>query len=133
MDETTKNRVSIGIAVICIIVAIAITFTFFRSSDRNSAPTGPIQLLCTNPQCGYKFELSQEEFAKQMPPMPPMPGNLTMAIKCPKCGQQSAYMAVTCEKCKNVFVPNYQAAEGYPDKCPKCGFSSAEERMKNNK
>jgi predicted RNA-binding Zn-ribbon protein involved in translation (DUF1610 family) len=128
MDEDMKKKVAIGIAVGCIVIAGAIAFMTTRSGSSDSkTKEGQVQFLCINPKCGNAFEASEEKLNKlrgdgiSMADMPP--------IKCPKCGQESAYVAIKCEKCGNVFIPNYDNPAEY-DKCPKCGFSKREQMQK---
>jgi len=132
MDEVTKKRISIGIAVTCIALAIVITVVTNWDGSGGGAKPGPIQMLCTNEECGYAFELSPEEFRSQIESLGPMgmPGMMSPqmpALTCPKCGQQSAYVAQKCEKCGTVFIPDYTVVEDYPDRCPNCGYSKSEE------
>jgi DNA-directed RNA polymerase subunit M/transcription elongation factor TFIIS len=127
MDEEIKKKVAIGIAIGCIAVAAAITIITSRGGSDGSKTVGQIQFLCVNPQCGNAFESNGEEINKQkgegisMADMPP--------VKCPKCGQDSAYAAIKCEKCGNIFIPNYDDPKEY-DKCPKCGYSKDEQLKK---
>ena len=128
MDEDMKKKVTIGIVIGCIAIAAAITvITNWGSSSGGPKTEGQIQFLCINPKCGYAFESSGEELNKleeqgvSRGDMPPM--------KCPQCGQNSAYFAIKCGKCGNVFIPNYENPKEY-DKCPKCGFSKNEQMRK---
>jgi predicted RNA-binding Zn-ribbon protein involved in translation (DUF1610 family) len=98
-------------------------------SPNSPAAAEKIQLLCKNPICGYQFELSRQEAGQEIPIGPGMP---IPVFKCPKCGQESAYIAITCEKCGNFFVLNYQNKIDFPDRCPKCGFSKSQETSKKN-
>jgi DNA-directed RNA polymerase subunit RPC12/RpoP len=128
MDEDIKKKVAIGIAVGCIVIAGAIAFMTTRGGSGDSKTKGKqVQYLCINPKCGNAFEAGREvlnrlqEEGISQAEMPPM--------KCPKCGEDSAYVAIKCEKCGNVFIPNYENPKEY-DKCPKCGFSKREQTQK---
>ena len=128
MDEEMKKKVTIGIVVGCIAIAVAITvITNWGGGSAGPKNEGQMQFLCINPKCGHAFEASGDEINKRrgeglsMAEMPP--------TKCPQCGQNSAYFAIKCEKCGNVFIPNYENAKEY-DKCPKCGFSKSEQMRK---
>jgi DNA-directed RNA polymerase subunit M/transcription elongation factor TFIIS len=124
MDEDVKKKVSIGIAIGFIVVAAAITYMTSMGGSKGPEALGQIQFLCINPQCNNAFEASGDEIDRQkkegisMGDMPP--------TKCPKCGQNSAFVAIKCEKCGNVFIPNYRNTKEY-DKCPKCGYSKEEQ------
>jgi phage FluMu protein Com len=50
-------------------------------------------------------------------------------LKCPKCGENSVFAAIKCEKCGKVFFPG--TVEGqFDDKCTGCGYSKKEEMSK---
>lgn len=87
-----------------------------------------VGLLCKNPLCGYRFEMDRREVEGKMPVRP---GVKIPVFKCSKCGQDSAYIETTCEKCGNVFVLSYRKTDDYADRCPKCGFSKFEEVVKS--
>ena len=44
-----------------------------------------------------------------------------------KTGERTAVFAEKCEKCGNVFIPNYMNTKDYFDRCPSCGYSNYEE------
>ena len=133
MDDVLKKRVSIGIAISCLVIAIGITVVTNLDRTGGGGKAGPIQMLCVNPACNNAFEATEDEFRKLMsgedgaPPMPMMMME-TPTFKCPKCNEKSVYVAMKCEKCGNVFVPNYQNPADY-DKCSKCGFSKYQQEM----
>ena len=140
MDDSRKKQVMVAVVVICIAVAAVVTLVFNNPFGGGSAGSkGPVQMLCVNPDCGYAFEISRDEFRKQMmkkDPMGPMMGPMGAppAFTCPKCGKESAYMATKCPKCGNVFIIDYSISDDYPDRCPECGYSALEEsRNKRNK
>ena len=134
MDDVLKKRLMIGITIGCLVLAIGITIKI-NSGGSSSGSTGPIQMLCVNPKCGQAFELSEKEFSDMMSQNPGggMPMLMeTPVFKCTKCNEKSAYIAMKCEKCGNVFVPNYQTPDGF-DKCPKCGFSKSQQESQGQK
>ena len=139
MDDSGKKRVMVAIVVICLVAAGVITFIFNNPFSSSSGPKGPVQMLCVNPDCGYAFEISRNEYRKQMmekgPMGPMMMGPMTAlhAFTCPKCGKKSAYVATKCPKCGKVFIPNYGITDDYPDRCPECGYSAMEERYGKRK
>jgi len=124
--KDVKKRMSIVIIVGCILLAVLITV--LNRSGSSSRNTKPIQLLCTNAKCGYAFVKTVEELSKLVPQGVPVAAST--AFKCPKCGQESAYMAVKCKKCNNDFVINRSNPEAF-DKCPKCGYSEFQEKSAN--
>lgn len=132
MEDASKKKISIAFAVCCLSLAIGITIktNFSSGYSGNSEPT---YVLCTNPECRQTFELSEKEFDEfinqnQNSNMPME----TPVFKCTKCSQKSAYVAMKCEKCGNVFVPNYQNHDSF-DKCQKCGFSKYQQESKEQK
>jgi DNA-directed RNA polymerase subunit M/transcription elongation factor TFIIS len=129
MDDEMKKKISIGIAVGCIAIAAVITISTYRSSTGVVNPNAPVPMMCVNPQCGNIFELKQSDV---VPKENADTGGETtgpQAFKCPKCNQMSAYVAIKCSKCGNVFLPNYKDITKY-DKCPKCGYSAYEQSNK---
>lgn len=135
MDILQNKR--IGIIVGCLVLAAVITVITQRKPSGSGGAKGPIQLLCVNKKCNAEFELSRDDFRKQMMEKtstrtmaPGMMG--PQILTCNKCGKESAYIASKCEKCESAFIPNYTQRD-YPDKCPKCGYSAIEESEKKSK
>lgn len=86
---------------------------------------GDVWMVCTNPDCGAKYELSSGEFRQLAGPMTPM-GPAQTVFECKECGQQTAYVGMQCPKCGEVFIRG-SASQQYPDKCPACGYSRMED------
>ncbi len=80
---------------------------FFKSGKEYISPEKQEALLkCARPECS-------EEFTKQVP--------LTFSkypVKCPKCGQTSAFILATCWSCTAHYAFD---AKNPPAKCPACG------------
>lgn len=128
MDEVLKKKIVIGVSICVIGIAAVITYkTFFGGNSGDDR--GNVQLLCANPKCGYAFEATRKEYADMTQnekvdiAMMQKP-----ALKCPKCSEKSAYDAMKCEKCGNVFIKKYFDPVNY-DKCTKCGFSKSDEQL----
>jgi len=51
----------------------------------------------------------------------------TPGLICPKCGKPSAFEAMKCPKCGNIFVAGESGRGDFPDRCPKCKYSAREE------
>ena len=102
MDDVLKKRLTIGIAIGCLVLAIGITVKLNSGGSSGGGSTGPIQMLCVNPKCGQAYELSEKEFTNMMSQNQgggmgmPMPME-TPVFKCTKCGEKSAYIAMKCE------------------------------------
>ena len=134
MDEEKKKIVMIVVAIACIVLAVVITFVTCEGGGRRTA-TGPINMLCVNPDCGASFELSREEYTNQLmanqseTTMPGMRGRGMAGpsvFTCPECGKESAYMATKCPECEAIFIQGQAGDQQFPDRCPECGYSAME-------
>ena len=121
MDEEKKKAIMIGIIIVCLVLAGAI----FMLSRPENANTGPVQMLCV--ECGAEYRMEREEFKTQLlatglvSPMNTQP----IPLVCPECSNNTAFYALTCPKCKKVFVEDTQSGD-YRDRCPECGHSVIE-------
>jgi uncharacterized membrane protein YvbJ len=52
----------------------------------------------------------------------------TPALVCQKCGKESAFRSVKCEKCGNIFL--WGNPNDFNDRCPKFGYSEEEAKRK---
>ena len=82
---------------------------------------------CRNPKCGKSYITSRQdyfqgrqEYLGKHPGATEIPG-----MRCERCWQDTAYEAVKCEKCGEVFEKVEKANDVY-DRCPKCGYSKIE-------
>ena len=127
MEDGKKKTFMIGAIIGCLVLASIITYTsqFKKSGIKSIGSDEVIWVKCDNPDCGQAcqikkrayFEFLQKE-AKPMAPAPPM--------VCEKCEQESAYRAVKCEQCGEVFFHG-KVGSDFTDRCPKCGFSEIED------
>jgi len=130
MEDSRKKPLMIGIIITCIVLAVVITFAT-RSGDSGGIEKleGKLWLKCNNPKCNAEYQIDQKEYYefvdKNIKPFdmsdPPM--------TCKECGEQSAYKAIKCPNCGNVFYPG-EAGKQFNDTCPKCNFSKTEDRQK---
>jgi DNA-directed RNA polymerase subunit RPC12/RpoP len=131
MEEGKKKAIMITIIVVCLAAAGAITYVTRRKGlgDIHSIQPGTmIWIKCRNPKCENEWQMDAREYYDYLEAN--RVADMTRpAIVCPKCGEESGYIALKCPKCGAVFekgsVPNAPS-----DKCPKCGYSKREERMK---
>ena len=117
--------------VVVVVCLVAAGFIMFKQFSGGSSGPDSYTLKCTS--CGAVFEMTPEEMQEQMAEQPMM-NPMSMAApkyKCKECGKETAYVAEKCEKCGEVFFPNYNAPDGIYDRCPKCGYSAIEEAKKN--
>ena len=134
MDEEKKKIVMIVVAVTCIVLAVVITFVTNEGGGRRA--TGPVHMLCVNPDCGVSFELSRDDYSEQLkanPPdmmMPGMPGREMAGppvFTCSECGEESAYVANKCPECEAFFIRGQAGDQRFPDRCPECDYSAMED------
>ncbi|MDD5459421.1 MAG: hypothetical protein PHF37_08530 [Phycisphaerae bacterium] len=134
MDEEKKRKVMVAVIVGCLLTAAGIFyFTNIRGSGVGGGSRGPIYFLCVNEKCKHQFEMSSNDYAEKMREIGPeamMMGQTP--TECPKCNEQSAYIAEKCLACGTYFVPDYMNNTDYPDRCPSCGHSDIEDQVKQN-
>jgi hypothetical protein len=133
-----SKNVKIIVSIACLALAIGVLYftTDIFSGSGGGGGGGKTWMKCVNPDCNQAYSVTPQEFrqmqgenALDMMPMSQGPP----VFKCLKCGQESAYIAQQCEKCKNVFINGEAGDETYPDRCPKCGYSYLEEAVKLQK
>ena len=118
MDGSQTKK--IVIVVVCMVVAVVVTLIMNKpfAGGGGEGSKGSKQLLCVNESCGKAFEMSRKDYQKELGPTALMPGG-DSSIKCPGCDEKSAFTAAKCEKCGDVFIPDY--SQEVPNACPKCG------------
>jgi hypothetical protein len=134
MDEEKKKLVMIVVAIACIVLAVVITFAT-KEDGGSRRPTGPIHMLCVNPDCGVSFELSRDDYSEQLVANQPemtmrgVPGRGMAgpsALTCSDCGEVSAYVATKCPECEASFIQGQAGDRQFPDRCPECDYSAME-------
>ena len=139
MNPDTKKIALISVIVVCLGAAVAITVITWNRDVVAPGATGPVQMLCSNPDCGKAFLMDREDFDKsrqearggglETPDMTMTPGPKPASVlTCRHCGQESAHVARKCKECANVFIEDAPFGDPYPDKCPSCGYSEREAR-----
>jgi len=83
---------------------------------------------CSNPDCGISYEMPLRDYYQLVDKKQKEAGG--MNIVCKKCGKESLFKAVKCEKCQVVFFYVFGSVEDYADRCPECGFSKLEDASK---
>lgn len=138
MDEDKKKVVMIVLAISCLVIAGGIVYyTNFRGPGGKYDKNRLMPMMCMNPKCGHKMEITMKEFREKYVgnnPQMMMPMMGPMAYECPECGKKTLMMANKCPQCDEIFptMMNPQSKD-YPDRCPKCGHSKYEEAMKARK
>jgi len=95
------------------VVAILVLFVlaggiwFLRSGKQMLMPAGVDYVLkCSRAECGDEFTTKLAAGYKKFP------------VKCPKCGERSAFILTRCPACNAPYALDLK----HPlDKCPKCG------------
>jgi len=132
MDDQKKKLIQIIAIVALLIVAIGIFVMTNGGGGSKVKSPDEFALLCANPKCGHSEVISRDEYKEMLSdtpnPMMMMPGQ-QISFDCPECGKKTMFKASKCEKCENIFFPNYQSKDFY-DRCPECGFSKIEESRK---
>jgi DNA-directed RNA polymerase subunit RPC12/RpoP len=94
------------LALIAVVVLVG-GIWFFKVGKAKLAPEKfETSLKCARAECG-------EEFTAKLPM-----GFDKFPVKCPKCGEQTAFVMVTCGQCAAHFAFDPNKAE---TKCPSCG------------
>ena len=126
MEDSKKKPLMIGIVVICLVLAVGVTLR------RSSKPEGiesikrgeMVWMKCQNPECNAESQMDKKDYYEYIM----QHTNTGGAVVCDKCGQDSAYKAIKCEKCGKVFV-GVPTVEDYLDRCPECGYSKMEDGL----
>jgi rubredoxin len=134
MVEDKKKVVMIVIVVVCLgLAAVIAKINLGGGSNAPGIPTGPLAMLCVNPDCGHMYEMTKEEQREQMSAK----GRDAMRRRrgprsfiCPQCSAESVYQAKKCTKCETVFIPDLGSGD-FSDRCPECGYSAIEERRES--
>jgi hypothetical protein len=132
MEDNVKKTLLIVISVACIAAAGVMMYKTMGGGATSGEPAGKIWVKCESTKCNNEYQLSAKDYSDfimdngghrqiMMAGMPPM--------KCPKCGEKTAFKAEKCEKCGKVFF--FGSVEGKAeDTCPGCGYSKAEAEAK---
>jgi DNA-directed RNA polymerase subunit RPC12/RpoP len=127
MDEAKKKKITLAIAIVCILGAAFVTFRNVFKPDNSGIdglkPGVMFLMKCNNPDCGHKYEIDRKEFYEHAQKFP-MAGQIP-PMACPKCNKASAFHVYRCAKCGNEFFA--VSSKDYEDRCPKCSFSQMEQ------
>lgn len=124
-----KKKKSFIVIAFCLIIIVIVTLLSFSDNPRKipDFEGRSIWVKCTEGQCGatYQMELNQY-FEELKTKQKTWAGFGTPGLTCEKCGNDSAYRAIKCEKCGTIF--RRVAGRGtFADRCPECGFSKTQE------
>ena len=130
------KRKIILIALACCLFLVAVIFFTTRSEDLTGIPDlkGEITWVkCNNPDCGISYEMAMRDYYQLVDSKQKETESVSMLpIACKKCGKESVFRAVKCEKCQAVFFYVFGSVEDYADRCPGCGFSKLVEASKKS-
>jgi predicted Zn-ribbon and HTH transcriptional regulator len=128
MKQGTKKVVMTCIIVGCLAAAGIITYRSTRGSRRGIETVKRGQLIwvkCNNPDCGAAYQMDRRDYFEALEALS-QPGEMSIPpLLCEKCGEQSVYRAVKCEKCGHLFFYTIKPGD-FADRCPECGFSKIE-------
>jgi len=130
MDEAKRKPIMIGVIVVCLGAAAFITFRSGRGVKpiEEVPDDATIWMKCVNIRCNAAFETNLREyrdFQKEHIEEETTPGAI-----CQSCGKPSAFKAIKCPKCENVFIGGESGRADFADRCPKCKYSEREEAQK---
>lgn len=127
MDDDRKKPVMVVLVVAFLALAGGVTYwTQFRGGGQ-TVEAEPVFLKCQS--CGYVRETNTRDLQEEVDQGKIRYDDEGVAFfPCPQCGKADMARAMKCEKCGEVFIPNYSNPRVNPDRCPKCKYSAAEEK-----
>jgi hypothetical protein len=136
MGGFMTKQVLIAVAIGLLLVAAVISY--FTNPIRSRTGGIPaefaeekIWVICTNDTCKATYEMNKKAYFEWVEANAKPMSKQEQAMKCQKCGKDTAYGAEKCTKCGEIF--HYGGESTFPDKCPKCGYSPIEEGRKRQK
>ncbi len=131
MDETKKRYIIIVIIVIIVVCAcLAVLFSVKSLLGGDEGGIGSISasdkiwIKCENPKCKAVYETSKRGFLQKLKDIAYSKPRVR-APACEKCGENTAYEAVKCQKCGFVFRSGSIRFD-FSDRCLECGYSETE-------
>lgn len=130
MTETSKRKkIMLGLVIVCFAISGAILLASMMKSTKSKLDVfadQEIWVKCVNPSCGAEYEVNKKWYFSEMEKK----GNPMLmeseGVLCEKCTKLTAFQAVKCPKCENVFIRGAIGPRDFPDRCPKCKFSQSE-------
>lgn len=131
-----KTRVVLGVVAVAVIIfsGVMIISNFVSLTPVKTEETHFYMLKCTNAECGEVFRRSAAELRSGVSEdkgFSMMESSVRPGSTCPKCGQQSGYIATRCKNCKAWFVPEFFYNSGAKRRiptCPECGWKTGGKR-----
>lgn len=127
MDDSTREKVKLGLVIGCFTLAMVIFGANFigKGGGGGGSKKGDLDMLCIDESCNAEYIISLKEFQEKMSKIPPqvMMGGGMIAFACPECNQETGYRAIKCEECEYVFLSGDAGDDRYPDRCPECDYS----------
>lgn len=81
-----------------------------------------IWVKCKNPDCEVVYQIDKKDYFKYVQEHRNALSLSAPSLVCEKCGEESVYRAVRCQKCGLIFSIGSVAGD-FSDKCPQCGYS----------
>lgn len=108
---TRENIIkTLSIVGMFVVVGVVVSYTTLGSPSNVDVPNGT-EWVCTNPKCGYSFNMSTKELGEFYSAHP------GEGLPCPKCNSP-AVRAFHCDTCDKNFAPS---KDGGASICPSCG------------
>ena len=120
-----EKKVSYMLIISCLILATGIFLLSTKKSGGLDSldASEKLWMICVDKGCNATFEVNKVEYFKWI--RENRVGLYIPPKVCEKCGKESAFRAIKCDKCDFVF------AFTSTDRCPKCNYSKIED-LKNN-
>ena len=126
MEKGKKKALTVCLAVGCLIVAGLITFSTMRAGESDIEQVRGQTVLMKCNECGASYEMDKADYYTFVRANLDPENQRIPPLKCKECGSKSAYKAVECGKCGEVFFEN-TVPNDFADRCPECGFSETEQ------
>jgi len=121
--------IMVVITVVCVSAAGFIIFRSTAPKNKLSEFAGQqTWVLCVNPKCKATYQTDLKAYYEEMEKKGPFHMEME-GVKCQKCGQLTAFKAIECPQCKNIFRPGSAGREDFHDRCPKCKYSKTEQNQ----
>lgn len=128
MDDEQKKKVKVIVAVSCIVLAGLVTVISSMGSGIDETRFKTVWVICTSEECDSVYEVDRKKLNDQVVKEGNPMGLGRWAFKCSQCNEKTAFLAVVCSQCEEIFMPDYTPGDRY-DRCPECGYSEIENRL----
>jgi len=121
-DKNKKILAAVLVAVSLLVMVVAFVKRNARSDIPDTFKDETVWVKCINKDCQAVEEVNKKMYYEYVQKNQDHSSLSAPPMVCKKCNQKSAYKAIKCKKCGNIFFEG-DSATGYSDSCTKCGFS----------